>query len=61
MKDFELLKAWCHWKRKEKDLSEDDSLFVKDIEDLISLVGTLRAKLAKFESPDGTINETEKS
>lgn len=45
MKDFKDLKAWVQWKKKEKDLSEDDVLFVKDLEDLISLVGTLTAKL----------------
>jgi hypothetical protein len=44
MKEFETLKAWVHWKKKEKDLSEDDVLFVKDIEDLLSLVNTLRAR-----------------
>lgn len=44
MKPHADLKAWCHWKRKEKDLSEDDALFVKAIEDVISEVGTWKAK-----------------
>lgn len=45
----ETLKAWVHWKRKEKELSEDDALFVKDVEDLISQVGTYQARLAQAE------------
>lgn len=36
MTDHENLKAWVHWKKREKDLSEDDQLFVKAVEDAIS-------------------------
>lgn len=53
-KDYSTLKAWCHWKRAEKDLPEDDVAFIKDVEDLISLVGTLQARLDKFEQVAGT-------
>lgn len=40
----ETLKAWCHWKRKEKGVDEDTLEMVKDIEDVISQVGTYKAK-----------------
>jgi hypothetical protein len=41
------LKAWCHWKKKETGVSEDDLLMVKDIEDVISQVNNWRAKYEK--------------
>lgn len=31
------LKAWCHWKRKENHVSEDDLLMVRHIEALIEV------------------------
>lgn len=55
--DLETLKAWCHWKRKESDLSESDQDFVKAIEDLISQVGTYRAKLEKAEKQVAVLRE----
>lgn len=50
MKEHSDLKAWCHWKRKEKDLSEDDTLFVKAIEDVISQAGMASLWREKSES-----------
>lgn len=41
------LKAWCRWKREQKDFSEADELLVKAIEDTISLVGTWKGKYEK--------------
>jgi hypothetical protein len=46
---FETVKAWCHWKRIERDISESDLEMVKDLEDLISQVGTWKAKAEKFQ------------
>lgn len=42
--DIATLKAYCHWKRKEKELSEDDADFVKAIEDMISQVTTFKTE-----------------
>jgi len=41
------LKAWCHWKKKEVGVSEDDLAMVKDIEDVISQVNNWRVKYEK--------------
>jgi hypothetical protein len=41
------LKAWCRWMRKVQYLPEDDDLLVKEVEDLISLEGTLRAQASR--------------
>ncbi len=38
------LKAWCHWKKLENDVTQDELDLVKDIEDVISQVGTWKAK-----------------
>lgn len=44
------LKAWCHWKRKEIEhdptgpFAEDNLELVKAVEDVISQVGTWKAK-----------------
>jgi hypothetical protein len=38
------LKAWCHWKRREVDVSADDLEMVQAIEDTISQVNNWRAK-----------------
>lgn len=54
---FELLKAWVHWKKLEKGLDEDDLLFVRDIDNLISQVGTLRAQLEAEREYIGTLRE----
>ncbi len=43
------LKAWCRWKREQKDLSEEDDLLVKEVEDLISQVGTYKAKMEQIQ------------
>ena len=43
---YAILKAWCHWKRmtwKTHPPDEPDEAMIKDIEDLISEVGTLKA------------------
>lgn len=42
--DIETLKAWCHWKREEQGLSDGDRGLVTAIEDVISQVGTWKAK-----------------
>lgn len=43
--DIETLKAWCHWKRKEKPPIDEDTLdLVSAVEDVISQVGTWKAK-----------------
>lgn len=61
----ETLKAWCHWKRKEIGVSEDDLEFVKAIEDVISEVGTWKAKYkriagqANVDSSPPTVNQGE--
>lgn len=39
----ERLKAWCHWKRKENHVSEDDLLMVRDIEALIAVAEAAHA------------------
>jgi len=54
--DRETLKAWCHWKRLEIErlavhVRGDELDFLKAIEDLISQVGTLEARLAKAVCP----------
>lgn len=41
------LKAWCHWKRLEKDVSEDDLLMVRDIEALLEVVEALESVLSE--------------
>lgn len=38
------LKAWIHWKRKEKDVSHDDLEFAKAIEDTITQANNWKAK-----------------
>jgi hypothetical protein len=48
---YTTLKAWCKWKREgwANNYREDDDHgedFVKELEDLISEVGTLKARLA---------------
>lgn len=40
----ELLKAWCHWKSKEKDLSEDDREMIKYIQDVIGQVNHWKSR-----------------
>lgn len=42
--DVDCLKDFCHWKRLDNDLSDDDLEFVRAIENLISQVGTWKAK-----------------
>lgn len=39
------LKAWCHWKRKENHVSEDDLLMVREIEALLEENAKLREAL----------------
>lgn len=46
--DLDTLKAWCHWKKMEIGLSEADYLFVRAIEDVISQVGSWKAKCEKL-------------
>lgn len=48
--DLDTLKAWCHWKKLETGVCEDDLLMVKAIEDVISQVGTWKAKAERAES-----------
>lgn len=54
---YATLKAWCKWKREQWAYlnrakgfipEEEDEDFVKDLEDLISEVGTLKARLEQF-------------
>lgn len=45
--ELENLKAWCHWKRREVDVSEDDLLFVKAIENVISQAENMEAAIKK--------------
>lgn len=46
------LKAWCHWKRREKYVSEDDMLMVHDIEALIEVAKAALAHLPYIPSGD---------
>ena len=53
MSDHKDLKAWAHWKKREKGLTEDDALFVKAVEDAISQAGMvpkLRTQLAETQN-----------
>jgi hypothetical protein len=42
--NIETLKAWAHWKRNEKDVTEEDLEFANAVNDIISQVGTWKAK-----------------
>lgn len=46
--DLDALKRWCRWMRGKGDLNEQDALHVKATEDLISQVGTLKARLQEY-------------
>jgi hypothetical protein len=46
MSDIETLKEWCAWQRKHAP--EWETNFVKSVEDLISQVGTWKAKAEKL-------------
>ncbi len=47
MTDHKDLKAWVHWKKREINLSEDEALFVKAVEDVISQAGMAPKNLQK--------------
>jgi hypothetical protein len=46
---FQTLMSWCHWKEREKNVSEDDLEMAKAIRDLASEVGTWKAKHGQAE------------
>lgn len=47
---FETLQSWCQWKRREPGLTEDILEFVKDVEDLLSQVGTFKAERDRWKA-----------
>lgn len=64
--DTETLKAWCHWKRKqwakpgfgERELAESELELVTAVENVISQVGTWKAKYEKL-AGETTRNEVQ--
>lgn len=55
--DIETLRAWCHWKRRETGVSSDDLEFVQALENVISQVGTWKARFEQMEKERTSLTE----